>query len=234
MQSEISIVIPVLNEEEVIGQVIDHIHSSSTGHIREIIIADGGSSDRTREVAGKKGAKVVTCSKKGRASQMNEGARNASGEVLFFLHADTIPPARFDLLILNEIRRGAGSGCFRLAFDWEHPLLRFYSWFTRFGNTLIRFGDQGLFVRKELFQAVNGYDEALVVMEDQKIVRELKKKGTFSLIPQNVVTSARKYREAGVVRLQVIFFLIWAGYYLGAEQKTLVHFYRKSIPVKQI
>lgn len=234
MQSEISIVIPALNEEEVIGQVIDHIHSLSTGHIREIIVADGGSSDRTREIAEVKGAKVVKCSKRGRASQMNEGARYADGDVLFFLHADTKPPLRFDELIINEIRNGSGFGCFRLAFDWEHPLLRFYSWFTRFGSTLVRFGDQGLFVKKELFHSVNGYDEALVVMEDQKIVRELKKRGTLGLVRENAVTSARKYRDIGVLKLQVIFFLIWAGFYLGVDQKTLTHFYRISTSSVQI
>ncbi len=234
MEPEISIIIPTLNEESKIGSLLGQIQKLSGNSVREVITADGGSSDRTAEIARENGAKVIECPKPGRAFQMNQGAKQASGNILFFLHADTVPPQNFDELIYNEIEGGAGSGCFRLSFDWDHPALKFYGWFTRFNTTLVRFGDQGLFAKKELFQTINGYDESLLVMEDQQIVRNLKMAGPFSVIENNVVTSARKYRDVGVIKLQAIFFLIWTGYYLGIEQNALVHFYKSSIDQSQI
>jgi len=192
-------------------------------------VVDGGSTDQTKEVAERAEAVVIESKKKGRAAQMNAGAARASAEILYFLHADTIPPPKFDLHILKSISNGYGAGCFYLTFDDSHPGLRFYSWFTKFKSTFLRFGDQSLFVAKPDFENVNGFDESLIVMEDQQIVRKLKRETEFNVINKSVITSARKYRENGVYRLQAVFFIIWAGYYLGINQETLTDIYRKYI-----
>lgn len=225
----ISIIIPTLNEEKFIGFLIDEIKKREFGEICEIIVADGGSLDNTCAIARKSGAVVHKCKKTGRAAQMNEGVELATGRFFYFLHADSIPPKGFDALIAQKIYHGYPAGCFQLLFDDPHPMLKFYSYFTKFKSFLIRFGDQSLFVEKSLFKKIGGFDETLVVMEDQKIVRELKSKAPFALIDKAVCTSARKYKKHGVLKLQLIFFCIWLGYYCGARQETLVHFYQSFI-----
>lgn len=225
----ISIVIPTFNEEERIGALLKHLEKCCSDISHEIIVADGGSNDRTVKTAESYGVKVLHCQKKGRAAQMNEGAEISKGGILYFLHADTYPPKTFIDDIRITYNEGYKSGCFQLEFDDPHPLLRFYGWFTRFRLTLFRFGDQSLFVEKILFEEVGGFDESMIVMEDQKIVLELKKASSFKLLDERVTTSARRYKINGIIRLQAVFFLIVFMYYLGANQTTLVHVYKQFI-----
>ncbi|MEX1014391.1 MAG: TIGR04283 family arsenosugar biosynthesis glycosyltransferase, partial [Candidatus Paceibacterota bacterium] len=227
--SEISVIIPVYNEENTIGKLLSELKKRSRFGLCEIVVVDGGSTDRTRKIAEEAGATVIESEKKGRAAQMNAGAAYAQAEILYFLHADTIPPYSFDAYILKSVANGFGAGCFSLCFDDPHPGLRFYSWFTKFGSTLIRFGDQSLFVKSKIFKEVNGFDGSLIVMEDQQIVRKIKRVTRFRVINEPVLTSARKYRKNGVYRLQAVFFLIWAGYYFGFSQQVLTYIYQKYI-----
>lgn len=223
----ISIVVPALNEEKRIASLIETVRAreSGEGHVSEIIVADGGSSDETAREAEKAGANVLRCSQNGRAVQMNEGAAAASGDILYFLHADTVPPMRFDKSIICAISDGAGAGCFQLRFSSSHPVLRFYGCCTRFKTTLVRFGDQSLFVTAKNFRKIGGFDEELTVMEDQKIVGNLKNITSFDLLDEAVTTSARRYEKNGVIRLQFIFGMIVILYYFGARQDMLVHLY---------
>ncbi|MCG2588506.1 TIGR04283 family arsenosugar biosynthesis glycosyltransferase [Rhodohalobacter sulfatireducens] len=225
----ISIIIPTLNEEVKLGGLLKHLKKNCSEISHEIIIADGGSDDGTVQIAESFGATVIHCQKKGRAAQMNEGAEHSSGTILYFLHADTFPPQNFSDYISQSFKKGYKSGCFQLVFDDPDPLLTFYGWFTRFRLTLFRFGDQSLFVEKTLFEEVGGFDESMIVMEDQKIVRELKKAGSFQLLDERVTTSARRYKVNGVIRLQAVFFLILLLYYSGVSQSTLVHVYKEFI-----
>lgn len=225
----ISFIIPTFNEEEKIGILLNHLTKCCSETNHEIIIADGGSNDATVSIAEQSGANVLSCKRKGRAAQMNEGADHSKGSILYFLHADTVPPENFVSEIRRSFERGYRSGCFQLAFDHSHPILKFYSWCTRFRLTVFRFGDQSLFVEKILFHEVGGFDESLTVMEDQKIVKELKKVSSFYLSDECVITSARRYKVNGVIRLQAIFFLIVIMYYAGAKQRTLVHVYNSFI-----
>ncbi|WP_234567531.1 TIGR04283 family arsenosugar biosynthesis glycosyltransferase [Rhodohalobacter sp. 614A] len=228
-EPDFSIIIPTFNEEERLDDLLSYLEKNSGNFVLEIIIADGGSTDQTIEVAKKNDVKIVRCNRRGRAAQMNEGAGAATGSLLYFLHADTTPPPEFTVYINKAIKRGYTSGCFRLSFDDSHPALRLYGWFTRFSITLFRFGDQSLFVKKELFQKVGGFDETLIVMEDQKIVRELKKRGKFRVLNESVETSARRYKRNGEIRLQLVFTLIVFLYYIGADQSTLVRVYNTFI-----
>ncbi len=116
-----------------------------------------------------------------------------------------------------------------LSFDYQHWFLKFNCWFTRFDVDAFRFGDQSLFVTKEVFIRTGGFKEDLIVMEDQEIIQRLKKVGEFKIIRKKVITSARKYLENGIYKMQSIFFLIYFMYKLGFSQLTLLKTYKRLI-----
>lgn len=228
----ISIIIPVYNEEDTIGELLSYLEASDPNGKTEILLIDGGSTDGTRDVVKSKNARWIDSPVKGRAAQMNEGARHAEGDILYFLHADTYPPDTFADDIRQAVDQGWSAGCYRLTFDYEHPMLKCYSWFTRFDVDLFRFGDQSLFIKREIFVSIGGYSDQLIVMEDQEIVRSIKKVTSFRILDKNVVTSARKYLDIGIVRLQLVFTVIVCMFYLGVSQESLVRFYKKSLSCK--
>jgi len=224
----ISVIIPVLNEEESLPSLLAYLSSMPhKEHLLEIIIADGGSSDNSIEIAKQQNAIVVN-SKKGRARQMNAGAKMAKGNVLYFLHADTYPDTHTWQIIAKAVEK-TDAGCFRLKFNTTSLFLKVNAWFTRFNINAIRFGDQSLFVKSEVFLTVKGFDEKHIVFEDQKIVKRISRNCTFKVLPFYVTTSDRKYKENGNVKLQSIFFLICALYHSGVSQEKLVKVYKKLV-----
>lgn len=222
---KISVIIPAYNEEKIIAKTIRTVKKYSSNQVAEIIVSDGGSSDRTVDVAQAEGAKVVISPKGGRAPQMNYGASKASGDILYFLHADSIPPKKYSESITAAIASGYSAGCFRLAFDHPHLFLNLFAWFTRFDIDAFRFGDQSLFITRNIFFDLKGFMEDHIVMEDQEIVRRIKRTHSFTLLSDSVTTSARKYLETGVLKLQFIFLMIFCLYYAGVQQETLKHLY---------
>jgi rSAM/selenodomain-associated transferase 2 len=227
----VSIIIPTFNEADCIGALLSYLSEvcGQDGNV-EIIVADGQSTDTTVALARQAGARVVACARKGRAAQLNAGARAAGGQILYFLHADTYPPPSF----LTDIRvalgpSGYGSGCYRLAFDHPHWFLRFSAWFTRFNMEAVRYGDQSLFVRREVFEQAGGYRADMLMLEDQEIIKRLQRHGRFWVVPATVTTSARKYVENGVFRLQGAFSLLTLLYRLGVPQPWLLRVYRALI-----
>ena len=119
--TKISIIIPVLNESETISGLLDHIlQNTSRSNISEIIIVDGGSSDRTKEIVSNYNELKLISSPKGRAKQMNMGAEYANGEILYFLHSDSLPPKNFDIDIIEHFQSGKLAGCFRMKFNSNH------------------------------------------------------------------------------------------------------------------
>lgn len=229
MRENISIVIPVYNEEATISATVQKLKHPQ---VKEIIVVDGGSTDQTVSSAEKAGCKVIKSEMKGRAAQMNAGAKIANSPILYFMHSDTAPPANYTDSILQAIRGGADYGCFTLQFDEEDAILKFFALFTRLKMKWVRFGDQSLFVKKTVFEQVGGFDESLVVMEDQEIYHRLGRAGEFKLLKESVTTSARRYRKIGILKLQFFFSLIFLGYYLGVSQKTLLHVYNNHIRTK--
>jgi rSAM/selenodomain-associated transferase 2 len=224
-----SIIIPTNNEADQIAKTISIVHTANGKHEVEIIVVDVCSTDDTISIAEQCGATVVRSERKGRAAQMNKGALIAKHEILYFLHADSIPPNNFTTHILDAYKKGIHSGCFRLGFDYDHWFLKANAWFTRFNVNAVRFGDQSLFVTKQVFEKSGGFREDLVMMEDQEIIHRLKKHSRFKVLNDVVTTSARKYLDNGVFRMQGIFFRIWAMYYLGYSQEQMLNVHKKLI-----
>jgi rSAM/selenodomain-associated transferase 2 len=224
----ISLIIPTFDEAATIGPLLAYLRPELDG-ATELLVVDGGSTDPTPRLAAEAGARVWQSPRKGRAAQLNHGAAQAGGAILYFLHADSYPPPGFLADIRRAVAAGAGAGCYRLVFDNGHWFLRLSGWLTRLPLTLFRFGDQSLFVEKELFMRVGGYREDLLVMEDQEIVARLRRAAPFRLLPRVVVTSARKYLVNGVFRLQGIFALIVLLYQAGVSQARLLRVYRALV-----
>ncbi|HEX6983349.1 MAG TPA: TIGR04283 family arsenosugar biosynthesis glycosyltransferase [Balneolaceae bacterium] len=223
----LSIIIPTYNEVEVIEKTIAKIRSEA--NTLEVIVVDGGSLDSTVKRAENAGATVITSPEKGRAAQMNFGAKHAKGDILYFLHADSLPPAGFAVQIKQAILSGHQAGCFQLSFDENHFLLKTYAWFTRFDVDAFRFGDQSLFITRSAFFEINGFSDDHIVMEDQEIVKRIKDKFSFTVLDETIVTSARKYRQVGFLKLQLIFVLIFMLYKLGINQRKLIIIYQKLV-----
>jgi len=226
----ISIIIPTLNEADSLpGLLSQLIKSSDQDFIKEIIVSDGNSTDGTIQIAEHFGVRLIINAFPCRARQLNAGAAMATGEILYFLHADSVPPKKVATQILLANTRGAEAGCFRLRFDWDHWFLNLNAWFTRFNVSAFRFGDQSLFVTKQLFDKTRGFREDHSIMEDQEIVSRLRKEAPFVVIPDFIVTSARKYMTNGVYRMQGIFFYLYFAYLFGASQSTLQKLYQRLI-----
>jgi rSAM/selenodomain-associated transferase 2 len=225
----LSIIIPTYNEADQIADTISVVKQNAGEKEYEIIVVDGASNDETITLAKTAGVRTFISNKKGRAAQMNYGAMHAKFDVLYFLHADSIPPKNFTNYISNALNNDFSCGCFRLQFDYDHWFLKANAWFTKFDVNAVRFGDQSLFVTKHVFNKCGGFREDLYMMEDQEIIRRLKKHGRFIVMNNVVITSARKYHDNGIYRMQAIFFRIWFLYYMGYSQEHLLKLYKKLI-----
>lgn len=237
MTNTISIIIPMLNEAENIASVLDHLFkNSSSKNITEIIIIDGGSSDGSEEKvrdfmsgrAQSRSIKLLT-SEKGRAKQMNLGAKQATGNILYFLHADSYPPKHFDELIISEVKKGNLAGCFRLQFDNKHWWLRLAGWLTQFSWRASRGGDQSQFITKKLFNDIGGFDERFAIYEDNILINELYTRKQFVVIQEKIKTSARLYEKHGIWKLQYHFWTIYVKKWFGASADELFTYYKKHI-----
>ena len=222
-----SVVIPTLNEEEAIGRCIDAVRTIDSGV--EIIVADGGSSDRTAAIAEDRGA-IVCQSVKGRGRQMNAGAAAAGGEVLLFLHADTIlPNGAFERLgkIFSDGR--ANIGVFGLTFDRKHWLLGLglLERLTAFGMKFFRFGDSCITVRKGFFTTLGGFPQQSL-FEDLELLRRASRKTRIHRFPMKVTTSARRFTGNGVVRQLLQNVVYMARYLLGADPEKLAEEYERG------
>jgi len=223
MQQGISVIIPALNEAVCIA---DTLESASYIAETELIVVDGGSEDRTVEIARSRGAAVLTAAR-GRAGQMNVGARIARGDVLLFLHADTRLPQGFS----DEARRtltspGVAAGAFSLRLDAEDWPLR---WIERMANWRSRalqlpYGDQGFFLKAELFRRLGGFPE-LPLMEDVEMARRVRRCGRIAISPLAAVTSARRWESRGVLRTTALNQLFLLAYFLGMPPRRIARWY---------
>jgi hypothetical protein len=164
---------------------------------------------------------------------MNKGARNAYGEIFYFLHADSFPPKNFDKYIISEVEKGNPAGCFRMKFDCNHWWLQLAGWFTKLSWRACRGGDQSQFITKKLFDEIGGFDESYIIYEDNILINELYERKKFVVIQQQLITSARLYKQKGVWKLQYHFMVIYLKRWLGADADKLYNYYLKNIKLSK-
>jgi rSAM/selenodomain-associated transferase 2 len=221
----VSVVIPALNEE---ARIEAAIRSAQEAGAAEILVADGGSSDRTVELARNAGATLVECTA-GRGAQSNAAAAEATGEILLFLHADTVLPPGACHAVEESIRRGSVFGGFRIRFAEPAARLRFVAFAINVRTSLTRspWGDQAQFVRADLFHATGRFASA-PLMEDYELALRMKRIGPTEILPLEVTTSGRRFLETGLVRTAVRNWMIVAAWWLGVPPERLARWYRRS------
>jgi len=224
-----SIIIPTLNEEKNITKLLNQLQSHATSSLREIIVVDGGSYDRTCTTAQKNGVHVLHSPIKGRAAQMNFGATHATGEILYFVHADTLPPRSYMQDIETALNENYPIGCFRFRFNSDKKILRFNSFMTRFDRIWVRGGDQSLFITRTLFDSLDGYKGDFKIMEEYDLITRARQQAPFKIIPKDVLVSDRKYDNNSFLRVQIANATIFTMYRFGASQEAMVKMYKKLL-----
>ncbi len=222
------IVVPVLDEAAIIVGALQAL-APLRSRGAEVVVADGGSSDGTANLA-RPFADRVIAAPHGRGAAMNAGVALGTGEMLLFLHADTTLPANADRLIAPALMRRAW-GRFDLRIAGRHPLLALVARMINCRSRLtgIATGDQAIFVRREAFEAVGGFPD-LPLMEDIAISRKLKRLCRPVCIATPVVTSGRRWEYHGVVRTIVLMWRLRLAYYFGAEPARLAMRYGRVPP----
>ncbi len=228
---QISVIIPTLNEQNNIATLVKSLQTNGRDAVQEIIVVDGGSSDQTVMVAQEIGARVISSLARGRAIQMNHGAKYATGDVLYFVHADTRLPDTFVSDIEQAIQEGYQSGCYCFRFDSDKFMLKINSYFTRFNSLTVRGGDQTLFITRTLFEDLGGFDENYVIMEEYDFLRRLwaRNRSTFKLIPKDVLVSARKYETNSWIRVQMANLVAMILFRLGVNPARIAYGYKKML-----
>jgi rSAM/selenodomain-associated transferase 2 len=220
----LSVIVPILNEEQVIGATLDAIRGSAPE--AEIIVVDGGSTDRSIEMASTRGAQILTAGR-GRARQMNAGAAAAHGDALVFVHADTIVPATF----ASDIAAGLADpnvvgGRFDIELDESSLSWCLLGKLISLRSRMMRSatGDQAIFVRRDKFMAMGGFKE-IDLCEDVDFARRLKHCGRVACLRTRVITSARRWRQSGLLRTVLKMWLIKSLFLAGVSPTRLRRYY---------
>jgi rSAM/selenodomain-associated transferase 2 len=217
---KISVIVPMLNEEQVIAATLDAIRGGAPAS--QILVVDGGSTDRSVEIVHSRGESVLG-SPRGRALQMNRGAAAADGDVLAFIHADTIVPSTFahDLEVALADTATVG-GRFDLMLDEPSFACRMLGALISIRSRIMRSatGDQAIFVRRDTFAQLGGFAE-IDICEDVEFVRRLKRMGNIACLHSKVVTSARRWRRHGLARTVLRMWLIKSLFLAGMSPAWL-------------
>ena len=225
-RGRISVIIPTINE---IDNIEKPLKSLRSGDAWEVIVADGGSNDGTVTLAKSLGAVVVKSSPP-KSRQMNQGAARATGDVLLFLHADTRLPDKFDEHILGCLRRpGVAAGAFKLRIESHISALRIIEHLANWRSRRLKtpYGDQAIFISSRLFHQIGGFP-CIPIMEDFELVRRLRKMGAIVTLPVSVSTSARRWKNFGILKTTLINQMIIAAHFIGIPSDLIAKWYRRK------
>ena len=218
----ISVIIPVLNEAKILDQSLSRLAPQLKGH--ELIIVDGGSSDKTVLIAKKYGQ--VISAERGRARQSNAGAGAASGDILLFLHADVWLDSGAIEGVETAIAAGYIGGAFKQRIEGEHPLYRLIERAADFRAKRLRifYGDGGIFIRRSHFDRIGGFPN-IPIMEEVELSRKLRRHGEATLVEPMIHISARRWQKNGIIRTTLTNWLITLLYLLRVPPNHLAKLY---------
>lgn len=225
---KISVIIPTLNEAAHIRTVLNALAPWREGG-HEIIVVDGGSRDDTEALA-RPLVDELLHSAPGRARQMNCGAVRATGELLLFLHADSLLPQDAEQAVLEAIeKQGCLWGRFDVRLSGRHPLLAVVALLMNLRSCLsaIATGDQAIFVRREVFERIGAYPP-IALMEDIALSRRLKRLGRPACVHSPLLSSSRRWESRGILRTIALMWWLRLAYFLGVDPKRLARWYRDA------
>lgn len=226
----ISIIIPTYNEQTELPNLLQHLENYGRGQI-EIVVIDAGSTDGTQKSAQNFNVLFLRTPVKGRAVQMNYGAAQANGDILFFVHADTLPPASFIDDIHTAINAGFDLGRYCSAYRSKSVLLKLNALLSGFDSTAGMGGDQTLFVTKKCFNQCGGFNTEMKIMEEFDFCKRARIQGRYKIIRKPVFISARKYENNSWLKVQRANFKVFRMYASGANQEALVATYRRMLKI---
>lgn len=230
---KLSVIIPTLNEAENINALLQRLFTNINRSNYEVILVDAGSSDTTLEIAQQYPCKIIQSSKKNRAYQMNLGALEAACDILYFVHADTLPPNSFPHLIEKWTNSNCDLGCFRAKFDSDIKMLKFNSWFSKLPFDWTRGGDQSLFMRKEVFDRLDGFQESMSIMEDFHFIQKAKAAHfRFKIIPEYILISDRKYKNNSWWKVNTANLKAWKMFKSGEASDNIKRWYNNHLGIK--
>lgn len=223
-RNKISIIIPTFNEEAGLESLLLQLAQFSTEVPHELIVVDGKSADRTREIALRYCDRVLITDP-GRGKQLNRGASSATGEILWFLHADSSVDRECIPKLLQKVSEGARGGCFRVRFRDPRPTFRVIAWGSNVRAMWLKsfYGDQGIFVEREVFQKLGGFRD-LPIMEDLEFSRRLRKAVPVGVVEATLETSPRRFRK-GVVRTILLMQVLKLAFFFRVNPKVLARMY---------
>lgn len=221
----ISVIIPIINEEGQLPQLLDNLQKQRGCF--EVLFVDGGSSDNSLSMIGE--SCRILKSPCGRAVQMNFGAKKASGSILFFLHADSLPPSNFCSEIETLIAAGAEAGCFPIKFSSRNPLMALCAAMSNIRARFrkIAFGDQGIFMTRELFERLGGFPH-IPLMEDYRMSELIAAETSLVMARKAITTSARRFEKGGVIRTMWLMQKMQYLYRKGTDADILAKIYRQN------
>ncbi len=218
----IAVVVPVLNEERQFPSLLEHLARLGAA---EIVVVDGGSSDRTPHLAGGARHVRVISSERGRGQQIAAGVAVTTAPIVIVLHADTrLPTGALDLVRAALADRRVVAGCFRIAFDDTGVGLALFAWLSRFESALTTFGDQAFFMRRDALEAIGGVP-LQPLFEDVELRRRLRRAGKFLKLGACVETSARRFKKAGAMRAMALMVGLHVAHRVGVSPITLARWY---------
>lgn len=223
-RNKISIIIPTLNEEASLERLLLELAQCSTEVPHELIVVDGKSNDRTQEIALRYCDQVLLTDPE-RARQLNRGASVATGEILWFLHADSRVNRECIPRLWQKVSEGTRGGCFRLQFLSTHPGYRIIAWGSNLRAKYLKsfYGDQGIFVEREVFLKLGGFRE-IPIMEDLEFSRRLRREVPVGVVEATLETSPRRFQK-GILRTLLLMQALKLAFFFKVNPKVLSRVY---------